>query len=281
MPDVEPLLELRSVTVSYLAGHALRPAIENISFSVSAGLFHCLVGPSGCGKSTLLHVAAGLIRPTNGTVSYLGREWPGLHPGIGYLTQKDTLLPWRTVADNIALPLQLKGVRKAERRAKAGEIAERLGLGPHLHAFPNHLSGGMRQRVQLGRTLIGEPRLLLMDEPFGALDAYLRLKMQQLLLDVIEVNHPTILFVTHDLPEAISLADEVVALTGSPGRIGRVDIIDDLPNRSDLVSLREQAPFIAHERQLWRIISGAVAPESETSPNGARENRANIAARQA
>jgi NitT/TauT family transport system ATP-binding protein len=239
------------------------------------------VGPSGCGKSTLLHVAAGLIRPTTGTVTYLGKEWPGLHPDIGYLTQKDTLLPWRNVVDNIALPLELKGVRKAERRAKAGEIAERLGLGPHLHAFPNHLSGGMRQRVQLGRTLIGEPRLLLMDEPFGALDAYLRLKMQQLLRDVIDVNHPTILFVTHDLPEAISLADEVVALTGSPGQIGRVDVIDDLPDRNDLMSLREQSSFIAHEQQLWRIISGAVAPESDTAQNGARENRENVAARQA
>lgn len=273
MSDRQPLLELRSVTVSYLAGKALRPAVENISFSVPDGAFHCVVGPSGCGKSTLLHVAAGLIRPTKGTVTYLGRQWQGLHPGIGYLTQKDTLLPWRTVVDNIALPLELRGVRKAERRARASDIAERLGLGPHLHAFPNHLSGGMRQRTQLGRTLIGEPKLLLMDEPFGALDAYLRLKMQELLRDAIEVSHPGILFVTHDLPEAISLADKIVALTGSPGHVGRVDVIDDLPDRTDLVSLREHPAFIAHEQQLWRVVSaGAVAPGNDNAPSGVRQN---------
>lgn len=250
------LLELRSVAVSYLVRDRLQPAVEDINLSLKPGGFLSLVGPSGCGKSTLLHVAAGLVRPSAGTVTYLGRQWNGLHPEIGYVTQKDTLLAWRNVADNIALPLELQGVgRKADRRARAAAMAERLSLGKCLKMFPNQLSGGMRQRVQLGRTLVGEPKLLLMDEPFGALDAYLRLRMQELLLSVLAERRPSILFVTHDLSEAIALSDEVVALTGTPGRVGLTRTIDSLPDRSDIMAMRGNPKFAGYERDLWRAIS--------------------------
>lgn len=252
-----PVLELQSVTVSYLVGDRLRPAVQDVSLTLQEGGFIAMVGPSGCGKTTVLHAAAGLIQPSGGTVTYRGRRWQGLHPDIGYVTQKDTLLPWRNVVDNIALPLELKGVGKRQRREQAAAMAERLQLGSSLRHFPAQLSGGMRQRVQLGRTLISEPALLLMDEPFGALDAYLRLRMQELLRAVLSEHRPSILFVTHDLPEAIALSDEVVALQGTPGRVGLRRAIGDFCDRGDIMAMRADARFRELEGELWRTISPA------------------------
>jgi sulfonate transport system ATP-binding protein len=253
----DTVLELRHVSVSYLVGGQLRPAVEDVSLAVPDGGFVSLVGPSGCGKSTLLHAAAGLMSPTAGTASYLGNQISGVNPDVGYVTQKDTVLPWRTVLDNIALPLQISGMRKVARREAAAEMAASLGLGDSLRSFPTQLSGGMRQRVQLGRTLIRRPRLLLMDEPFGALDAYLRLRMQELLLSILSEHRPAVLFVTHDLSEAISLSDEVVALTGRPGRVGMTCTIDALSDRSDLMAMRAHPAFGGYERELWRTIAAA------------------------
>jgi sulfonate transport system ATP-binding protein len=243
----DPVLSLHSVSVRYLTSSGLNVAVTDVTVRVAAREFVSVVGPSGCGKSTLLHVAAGLIRPSAGKVAYLGQEWGGLHPDVGYVTQKDTLLPWRTVVDNIAVPLQLKGMRKAERRRIAGDMAASLGLGDYLKHFPSQLSGGMRQRVQLGRTLVIRPKLLLMDEPFGALDAYLRLRMQELLLSILREHPISTVFVTHDLGEAISLSDRVIALSGSPGRL-------------DLMAIRGTPRFSEYQSQLWEAISSAGGP---------------------
>lgn len=254
-----PVLGLRSVSVRYVTRSGVHTAVENVNIAVKSGEFVSIVGPSGCGKSTLLHVAAGLIRPAGGEVSYLGRKWSGLHPDVGYVTQKDTLLPWRNVVDNIALPLELKGERRSDRRRRAAEMAEQLGLSHCLRHFPSQLSGGMRQRVQLGRTLISQPKLLLMDEPFGALDAYLRLRMQELLLSILQSDPISTVFVTHDLGEAITLSSRVVALSGSPGRIALECAIDELPERGDLMGIRGTARFSEYQTLLWETISSGGA----------------------
>jgi NitT/TauT family transport system ATP-binding protein len=251
----EPVLDLRSVSVRYLTSSGLNTAVTDVSVRVEPGEFVSIVGRSGCGKSTLLHVAAGLIRPAAGRVSYLGQEWTGLHPDVGYVTQKDTLLPWCTVLDNIALPLKLKGVRRSERRHVAGDMAASLGLGNYLKHFPNQLSGGMRQRVQLGRTLVIRPKLLLMDEPFGALDAYLRLRMQELLVSILREHPVSTVFVTHDLGEAITLSDRVVALSGSPGRLALDCVIETFAQRDDLMAVRSTPEFSTYQSQLWETIS--------------------------
>jgi NitT/TauT family transport system ATP-binding protein len=250
-----PVLDLRCVCVRYLTKSGLNTAVADISVKVEPGEFVSVVGPSGCGKSTLLHVAAGLIRPAAGKVRYLGQEWAGLHPDVGYVTQKDTLLPWKSVIDNLALPLQLKGVRRSERRQIATEMAENLGLEKYLKHFPAQLSGGMRQRVQLGRTLVIRPKLLLMDEPFGALDAYLRLRMQELLLSILRGHPVSTVFVTHDLGEAISLSDRVLALAGSPGRLGLDCAIKSPVDRNDLMAMRSTQEFTEYQTRLWEVIS--------------------------
>jgi NitT/TauT family transport system ATP-binding protein len=251
----EPVLDLTSVSVRYLTSSGLNTAVADVTVKVGSGEFVSVVGPSGCGKSTLLHVAAGLIRPAAGTVTYLGQQWSGLHPDVGYVTQKDTLLSWRTVVDNIALPLQIKGVKKAERRETAAEMATSLGLGHCLKQFPSQLSGGMRQRVQLGRTLIIRPKLLLMDEPFGALDAFLRLRMQELLMSILRGHPVSTVFVTHDLGEAIALSDRVIALSGSPGRLALDCTIETPAERDDLMAIRSTPEFSEYQTQLWDTIS--------------------------
>jgi NitT/TauT family transport system ATP-binding protein len=253
----EPVLDLESVSVRYLTSAGLNTAVTDVTVHVASGEFLSVVGPSGCGKSTLLHVAAGLIRPAAGRVTYLGQQWAGLHPDVGYVTQKDTLLPWRSVVDNIALPLQLKGMRKAERRSIAGDMAASLGLGDCLKHFPSQLSGGMRQRVQLGRTLVIRPKLLLMDEPFGALDAYLRLRMQELLVSMLRGHPVSTVFVTHDLGEAITLSDRVIALSGSPGRLVLNCSIKTSAQRDDLMAIRGTPEFSEYQSQLWETISPA------------------------
>jgi NitT/TauT family transport system ATP-binding protein len=254
-PVQGPVLDLRSVSVRYLTKSGLNTAVTDVSVKVEPGEFVSVVGPSGCGKSTLLHVAAGLIRPAAGRVTYLGQEWTGLHPDVGYVTQKDTLLPWKSVVDNLALPLQLKGAGKAERRQIATEMAENLGLENYLKHFPAQLSGGMRQRVQLGRTLVIRPKLLLMDEPFGALDAYLRLRMQELLLSILRGHPVSTVFVTHDLGEAIALSDRVIALAGSPGRLGLDCAIERSGDTDDLMAVRSTPEFTEYQTRLWEVIS--------------------------
>jgi NitT/TauT family transport system ATP-binding protein len=258
MPS-QAVLDLESISVRYVTSAGLNTAVVGVNVQVHAGEFVSIVGPSGCGKSTLLHVAAGLIRPASGSVKYLGQTWTGLHPEVGYVTQKDTLLPWRTVVDNIALPLQLRGMHTRKRRQVAAEMAENLGLSHCLKQFPAQLSGGMRQRVQLGRTLVMRPKLLLMDEPFGALDAYLRLRMQELLLKILQEHPVSTVFVTHDLGEAISLSDRVIALSGSPGRLALDTRISTSADRYDLMAIRSTPEFAEYQTQLWETISAKVA----------------------
>jgi len=198
-------------------------ALERTHLTVAAGEFVTIVGPSGCGKSTLLNLIAGLTPASDGAVRYRGQPIAGVNRAIGYITQQDNLFPWRTLRDNVAFPLELAGVPRKERRARADGWLAKVGLSGFGNAYPHELSGGMRQRGNIVRTLIYEPSVILMDEPFGPLDAQTRLTLQALLLSIWETARSTVLFVTHDLTEAIGLADRVILMSARPGRIVRAD----------------------------------------------------------
>jgi NitT/TauT family transport system ATP-binding protein len=206
--------------VSHAFGNV--PVLESIDLAVERGSFVALVGPSGCGKTTLLNLAAGLAQPAAGTVYYRGDRVVGPNTRAGYLTQDDALLPWRDVLGNVALPLEIKGTKRAARFAKAREMIRKVGLAQFEHHRPSQLSGGMRKRVSLARTLIYQPETLLLDEPFAALDAQTRVLMQKQLLDLCGQLQLTVLLVTHDIAEAIALADRIVLLSARPARLVEV-----------------------------------------------------------
>lgn len=201
------------------------PAAE-VSLDVEPGEIVVLLGPSGCGKSTILRALAGLLTPMSGVATVDGRQVTGNDAHCAMVFQEDALFPWRTALKNVQFPLQLHGAGRRESRAAASAYLDQVGLGAYLDHLPARLSGGMRQRVQLARTLACEPKVMLMDEPFGALDAQTRLDMQQLLISVWERTKTTIMFVTHDVDEALLLADKVVLLTHRPATVAEVIEID-------------------------------------------------------
>jgi NitT/TauT family transport system ATP-binding protein len=194
-------------------------AVRDVSLRVEPGEFVCLLGPSGCGKSTLLGALAGHLRPSRGGITVDGRAIDGPHAERGLVFQHHTLFPWRKVVDNVAFGLKMQGVARAERRRRARELLALVGLEAFADHYPAQLSGGMKQRVEIARVLINHPRVMLMDEPFGALDAQTRLMMQQLLLDLWARIRTTIVFITHDIDEALFLADRVLVMSPRPGRI--------------------------------------------------------------
>jgi ABC-type nitrate/sulfonate/bicarbonate transport system ATPase subunit len=216
------------------------PALAPVSLEVGAGEFVSVVGPSGCGKSTLFNVISGLIRPTEGRVLVDGRDVTGSTGHVGYMLQKDLLLPWRTVIGNIVLGASLHGRVREQDRDEARTLAAQYGLGEFVDHYPHALSGGMRQRVALMRTLAVHRDLMLLDEPFGALDSQTRLQMQRWLLRVWDDLDRTIVFITHDVDEAIFLADRVVVMSPRPGRIRRTfDVRLPRPRNVDLLTAPE------------------------------------------
>jgi len=194
-------------------------AVQDVSLNVAPGEFVCLLGPSGCGKSTLLGALAGHLKPSRGGIRVDGRAIAGPHAERGLVFQHHTLFPWRKVVDNVAFGLKMQGVPRAERRRRALELLALVGLEEFAGHYPSQLSGGMKQRVEIARVLINHPRVMLMDEPFGALDAQTRLMMQQLLLDLWGRIRTTIVFITHDIDEALFLADRILVMSPRPGRI--------------------------------------------------------------
>jgi len=224
---------------------------------VRQGEFLAVVGPSGCGKSTLLNMAAGLLAPTFGQVFYRGAPVHSPNTDVGYLTQRDTLLPWRTVEDNVAIALELRGESRADRHGTAHAWLDRVGLTGFEKSYPAQLSGGMRRRACLARTLAYEPETILMDEPFGALDAQLRLVMHDELLKLWTGTRKTVVFVTHDLAEALTLADRVAVFSPRPGRIRAIETVD-LPRPRDVFRIRFDPHFGELHDRLWSYLEASV-----------------------
>lgn len=235
-------------------------ALLPIDLAVRPQEFIALVGPSGCGKSTILNMIAGLLPPSEGVVLYDGAPVAGPNRAVGYMTQKDTLLPWRNAADNarIALELRCRAVPRAEADERVAQIMQQVGLAGFERHFPAELSGGMRKRVALARTLIYQPETLLMDEPFGALDAQLKLLLLDQLQELTQTRRITVVFVTHDLGEAITLADRVVVFSARPGRIRTIRHID-LPRPRDVFRIRFTEAFAHLHEELWDELKDEVA----------------------
>jgi NitT/TauT family transport system ATP-binding protein len=236
-------------------------ALRDFSLDIAEGSFVTVLGRSGCGKSTMLNLLAGLTEPTEGRVRYRDRAMAGPNVEIGYLTQSDTLMPWRDVQRNVEMPLEIRGVPARERRSVAADLISRVGLAGFEKHYPRELSGGMRRRASLARMLAGEPETLLMDEPFGALDAQLRMELQEELLRLWQGTDQTVVFVTHDIEEALLLGDRVVVL----GRLGRIvlDRAIDLARPRSLDDLRVDPAFVAlHSELAAALRTGAAEEES-------------------
>jgi NitT/TauT family transport system ATP-binding protein len=225
--------------------------LDVVDLAVEAGEFVSIVGPSGCGKSTLLNCIAGLRQTNSGRIEVLGRPSGQPHPDIGYMFQAHALFPWRSVLENTEITLELSGVSKPERRSRCRQMLAKVGLGGFEDHYPGEISGGMRQRVSLARMLVSEPSLLLMDEPFGALDAQTKLLVQELFLASWEEQRRTVLFVTHDLAEAIVMSDRIVVMSARPGRIVQEYQVG-LPRPRDLAQVRSSPRYIQLWDALWR-----------------------------
>jgi NitT/TauT family transport system ATP-binding protein len=249
------------------SGRAADPllALEDVTLDARPGEFIGLIGPSGCGKSTVLNLLAGLVRPSAGEVYHLGEPVRGINDRIGYITQDDNLLPWRSVRGNVEFGLELRGVAKRERRDRAREFIELVGLKGFEDHYPHELSGGMRKRASIVRTLVYECPVVLMDEPFGPLDAQTRVILQDELLKLWDLRRPAVLFVTHDLVEAIALSDRILTFTGRPGRIKREHTVG-LPRPRDVYHLHELDRFTELYNALWTDIREEIAAVNESAP---------------
>lgn len=217
-----PAIRFSDVALVFAGEGREVPALDRVSFDVSPGNITTVVGPSGCGKTTLLRLASGLVTASAGTISCNGAPVNGLNTAVGFVTQDSNLFPWLTALGNVEFPLAIRGVPTRERREKALHWLHLVGLDGFEHHYPSQLSGGMQKRVSIVRTLIYEPSVVLLDEPFGALDAQTRMGLQHQLLELWREKRSTMLFITHDLVEAIALSDQVVVMTRRPGRVKEI-----------------------------------------------------------
>jgi NitT/TauT family transport system ATP-binding protein len=253
-PRKTATIEVRGLGKTYAVNSAPVTALQDISFSVAEGEFVSLVGPSGCGKSTLLQILGGLVPGSGGEVRVDGSAVTQPQPGkIAFVFQDSTLLPWKTALENICFPLEVQGVGKEERLRRASEMLSLVGLKQFAQRYPHELSGGMKQRISIARGLAQNPRIILMDEPFGALDEQTRLKMGQELLRIWEQTRKTVFFITHSLTEALYLSDRVLVMSRHPGRI--IDVVQvDLPRPREY-SMIGSAAFGEARNRIWRQIT--------------------------
>ena len=250
---------LEEATVAFRLGDGrVYTAVEKASLSVAQGEFVAIVGPTGCGKSTLLNVAAGLLKPAGGAVRIFNRPLAGLNRDAGYLFQADALFPWKTALDNVAIGLEVAGTPRAEALLRAQKWLTSVGLGAFSGRYPHMLSGGQRKRVGLAQVLIRDPKILLMDEPFGPLDAQTRQIMGNLLLELWNADRKAVLFVTHDLEEAIALADRVVIMSAGPSARIIGDWVVPLPRPRDIFEARLDKEFHALHREIWSVLKEEV-----------------------
>jgi NitT/TauT family transport system ATP-binding protein len=254
-----PSVALRDVTIAFrLAAGATYTAVQHASLSVANGEFVAIVGPTGCGKSTLLNVAAGLLAPSSGRVDIFGDALAGINRTAGYLFQADALFPWKTAIENIAIGLEIAGTPAPDARKRAEQWMARVGLVGFGARYPHMLSGGQRKRVGLAQVLIRDPRILLMDEPFGPLDAQTRQIMGNLLLDLWSADRKAVLFVTHDLDEAIALSDRVVIMSAGPAARIIGDWTVALPRPRDIAEVKLEQAFQELHREIWAVLKAEV-----------------------
>ena len=255
-----PALAFERVTCAFAEGNSAGRyiAVRDASFTVAAGEFVSVVGPTGCGKSTLLNVAAGLLAPSAGRVLTGGRPLVGINTHAGYMFQSEALMPWRSALANVVAGLQFRNVSRDESAARAHEWLRRVGLSGFEDRYPHQLSGGMRKRVALAQTLILDPQMLLMDEPFSALDIQTRQLMENELLELWSADRKSVLFITHDLEEAIALSDRVIALSAGPETHPLGEFTIDLPRPRDVAEIRMSPRFIELHEAIWRVLKAEV-----------------------
>lgn len=264
-------LELKHISMVYTQRGRRFEALRDVSIDVEAGQFISLVGASGCGKTTLLRVADGLRKPTAGEVFVDGRPVSGPGPDRGFVFQQDALFPWRTVLDNVVFGLEVQGRNKAESRARADGLLRLVGLSGFERHFPHELSGGMRQRANLARALAIDPDVLLMDEPFASLDAQTREIMQAELLRIWRSNKKTVLFVTHQIDEAVFLADRVIVMTSRPGQI-KAELKVDIPRPRNL-TMKRAPRFLELVDEIWKLIEEEVKAALQITDDGVTESK--------
>lgn len=260
MPESETVIKLEGISQVYVSEREASLVIENLNLQVEQGEFVSLVGPSGCGKTTLLSIIAGLLTPTAGEVKVKGKRIEGPSAQIGYMLQQDYLFPWRTILDNVLIGLELTGGLNDESRERTRELLAGMGLAGTESQYPSELSGGMRQRVALVRTLATDPGILLLDEPFSALDYQTKLQLEDLVSDTLKKSCKTSVLVTHDLSEAIAVSDRVIVLDRNPGRIRKEFIIPE--------DLRNAQPFHAREQPGFNELFQALWSELDQSGGG-------------
>ena len=245
-------------TFASRSGGGSYTAVKDVTLSIAEGEFVSVVGPTGCGKSTLLNVAAGLLKPSSGTTQVFGAPLTGINRKAGYMFQAEALMPWRSALANVTAGLEFRGVAAAEARKRGEDWLERVGLGGFGDRYPHQLSGGMRKRVALAQMLILDPQILLMDEPFSALDIQTRQLMENELLELWGADRKSVIFITHDLEEAISLADRVVVLSAGPATRPIGDFRVDLPRPRDVAEVRLTPQFIALHDRIWHAMKDEV-----------------------
>jgi NitT/TauT family transport system ATP-binding protein len=248
-------LECQHLNKVYQTRNAVVPALEDMSFSVGEREFVCIVGPSGCGKTTLLKLIAGLMEPTSGRIIFSAEPLDG-RIRSALVFQEHGLFPWMTVLDNVAFGLEMRGVGREERRHRARAFIEKVGLASFAHSYPHELSVGMRQRVGIARAFVADAQILLMDEPFGSLDAQTRLVLQEELLRIWKDHQKLVIYVTHDIEEAVLLGDRVLVMTGRPGNI-RQEIQIPLGRPRNL-SAREQPEVMEIKWHIWEMLEEEV-----------------------
>jgi NitT/TauT family transport system ATP-binding protein len=229
-------------------------AVEKVDLTVAAGEFVSVVGPTGCGKSTLLNVGAGLLLPSTGSVSVFGQPLAGINQRAGYMFQADSLMPWRTALDNVSAGLQFHGVAERDAAVQADDWLRRVGLGGFGDRYPHQMSGGMRKRVSLAQTLVLDPDIILMDEPFSALDIQTRQLMENELLDIWAAKRKAVLFITHDLDEAIAMSDRVVVMSAGPGSRPIGDFSIDIERPRDVAEIKTSPRFLQLHQAIWSVL---------------------------
>lgn len=246
---MKKILEIKNLNLTYQTLKDEIKALENLSFSCNKGDFVSIIGPSGCGKTTILSIIAGLIKPTSGQI-FFNENDSNEKIGIGYMLQKDYLFPWRTIEKNIYLPLEIKGDKSKNKKEYANLLLNKYGLEKFKNKYPNQLSGGMRQRVALIRTLVSNPQLLLLDEPFSALDSQTRLTVSDDVYNIIKAEKKTAILVTHDIGEAIAMSDIIITLTNRPAKVKSIfkpDVDGESP-----IKKRESPQFSLWFEKIWK-----------------------------